>query len=355
MSTKELTGGARIRYIFQSIFIKTLEEIDPCEDLTNEDIRIAIQNSMGSRNKLFVPEVPFEALIRRQIDRLLEPSLQCLQFACNELLQMSHFCESRELQRFPAFQKRLEAVILNFLYDATKPVEKRIVETIEMEADDINTSHPNFVGGQKAIELAKQRIRGSKGTQNSTEHDRSTDPSSKLWSKPLKFWNGTSSNDGETSNTFETPISIQLKEPAASIKPTDEPTEDEQTEVLVTRMLLKSYFDIVRKKVEDDIPKAIMHFLVNHLKRELHSTFIRTFYREELFEELLQENSEIMNKRKRTTEMYKVLQKAVQTLGDFEFNVSSSKPYISYETQPTSRNKYTSRSSSKNYRGDLYV
>lgn len=30
------------------------------------------------------------------------------------------------------------------------------------QADDINTSHPNFVGGQKAIELAKQRIRGSK-------------------------------------------------------------------------------------------------------------------------------------------------------------------------------------------------
>ena len=34
--------------------------------------------------------------------------------------------------------------------------------------------------------------------------------------------------------------------------------------------------------------------------------------REELFEELLQENSEIMKKRKRTSEMYKVLQKAVQ-------------------------------------------
>ncbi|XP_057539417.1 dynamin-related protein 3B-like [Amaranthus tricolor] len=87
---------------------------------------------------------------------------------------MNHFCESRELQRFPAFQKRLEAVMLNFLYDAMKPVEKRSLESIVMEADDINTSHPNFVGGQKAIELAKQRIRSSKGTQNSTEHDRST-------------------------------------------------------------------------------------------------------------------------------------------------------------------------------------
>lgn len=46
---------------------------------------------------------------------------------------MNHFCESRELQRFPAFQKRLEAVMLNFLYDAMKPVEKRSLESIVME------------------------------------------------------------------------------------------------------------------------------------------------------------------------------------------------------------------------------
>jgi len=56
-STTELSGGARIHYIFQAIFVRSLEEVDPCEELSDEDIRIAIHNSTGPRNALFVPEV----------------------------------------------------------------------------------------------------------------------------------------------------------------------------------------------------------------------------------------------------------------------------------------------------------
>ncbi|XP_062097208.1 dynamin-related protein 3A-like [Humulus lupulus] len=62
ISTKELSGGARIHYIFQSIFVKSLEEVDPCEGLNDDDIRIAIQNAAGARNALIVPEVPFRVL-----------------------------------------------------------------------------------------------------------------------------------------------------------------------------------------------------------------------------------------------------------------------------------------------------
>jgi dynamin 1-like protein len=58
-STTELSGGARIHYIFQAIFVRSLEEVDPCEELSDEDIRIAIQNATGPKNALFVPEVKF--------------------------------------------------------------------------------------------------------------------------------------------------------------------------------------------------------------------------------------------------------------------------------------------------------
>nr|XP_016444955.1 PREDICTED: dynamin-related protein 3A-like [Nicotiana tabacum] len=88
ITTKELSGGARIHHIFQSIFVKSLEEVDPCEDLSDEDIRIAIHNATGPRNALFVPEVPFEVLVRRQIARLLDPSLQCLRFVYDELIKV---------------------------------------------------------------------------------------------------------------------------------------------------------------------------------------------------------------------------------------------------------------------------
>ncbi|KAI5329209.1 hypothetical protein L3X38_028606 [Prunus dulcis] len=91
MSTKELSGGGRIHYILQPIFVKCLEEVDPCDDLTDDDIRMAIQNASGARNALFVLEVPFEFLVRRQNARLLDPSLQCLRFVYDELMKVFPF------------------------------------------------------------------------------------------------------------------------------------------------------------------------------------------------------------------------------------------------------------------------
>ncbi|KAA3488586.1 dynamin-related protein 3A [Gossypium australe] len=162
MSTSELSGGARIHYIFQSIFVKSLEEVDPCEDLTDDDIRTAIQNATGPRSALFVPEVPFEVLVRRQIARLLDPSLQCARFIYDELIKISHRCMVNELQRFPVLRKHMDQVIGNFLREGLEPSETMIGHIIEMEMDYINTSHPNFIGGSKAVELANQQFRNSR-------------------------------------------------------------------------------------------------------------------------------------------------------------------------------------------------
>ncbi|OIS97951.1 dynamin-related protein 3a [Nicotiana attenuata] len=159
MTTKELSGGARIHHIFQSIFVKSLEEVDPCEDLSNEDIRIAIHNATGPRNALFVPEVPFEVLVRRQIARLLDPSLQCLRFVYDELIKISRACETFEMRRFLELRRRLEDVTARFLRDGVKPAERMITNLIEMEKDYINSSHPNFIGGTKAVDMAQMELR----------------------------------------------------------------------------------------------------------------------------------------------------------------------------------------------------
>ena len=154
MSTRELSGGARIHYIFPSIFVKSLEEVDLCEALTYEDIRMAIQNANGPRNALFVPEEPFQILVRRQIHHLLNPSLQCLRYVYAEFLEMSHVCEAPEVQRFPVLRRKLEEVMGKFLRDGIKYVERMIGNMIEIEKGYINSSHPDFIGGSKAVELA---------------------------------------------------------------------------------------------------------------------------------------------------------------------------------------------------------
>ncbi|KAF4388919.1 hypothetical protein G4B88_019101 [Cannabis sativa] len=371
MSTSELSGGARIHYIFQSIFVRSLEEVDPCEDLTDDDIRTAIQNATGPKSALFVPEVPFEVLIRRQIARLLDPSLQCARFIFDELMKISHRCLVNELQRFPILRKHMDEVIGNFLREGLEPSESMIGHIIEMEMDYINTSHPNFIGGSKAVEVASQQVKSSRVTlpvgrpkdgvepdkapasertlksrailarqANGIVSDQGVRPapdsekvaagnaSSSTWGISSIFGGGESRSalvrENTTNKPFNEPIHnieqavsmIHLREPPTVLRPSETHSEQESIEITVTKLLLRSYYDIVRKNVEDFVPKAIMHFLVNHTKRELHNVFIRKLYRENLFEEMLREPDEVASKRKRTRDTLRALQQAFRTLDE---------------------------------------
>ncbi|KAI3827903.1 hypothetical protein L1987_01992 [Smallanthus sonchifolius] len=374
MSTSELSGGARIHYVFQSIFVKSLEEVDPCEDLSDDDIRTAIQNATGTRSALFVPEVPFEVLIRRQIARLLDPSVQCARFVYDELIKMSHRCMVNELQRFPVLRKRMEDVIGNFLRDGLQPSETMIGHIVEMEMDYINSSHPNFIGGSKAVEMAMQQVKSSRIAKTVPKHrdaaeldkapqsERSiklrsflglqgngivTEQHNQPESRPAgeaekptsvsSSWgfssifggsdNRMSTKSSSASKPFSEPLHtmddmdysssmIHLREPPTILRPSDANSDQAAIEIQVTKLLLRSYYDIVRKNIEDYVPKAIMHFLVNHTKRELHNVFIKKLYRDDLFEQMLQEPGDISIKRKRTRELLRILQQAFQTLDE---------------------------------------
>uniref|UniRef100_A0A2P2MPQ1 Uncharacterized protein MANES_07G041100 n=1 Tax=Rhizophora mucronata TaxID=61149 RepID=A0A2P2MPQ1_RHIMU len=422
MSTAELSGGARIHYIFQSIFVKILEEVDPCEDLTDDDIRTAIQNATGPKSALFVPEVPFEVLVRRQISRLLDPSLQCARFIYDELIKISHRCLVNDLQRFPVLRKRMDEVIGNFLQDGLEPSETMIGHIIEMEMDYINTSHPNFIGGSKALETALQQVKSSRlplpisrqkdGLEpdkarailarqvNGIFPDQVVHPTADVEKVPPTGNTGSSSwgissifggsnhsrisaKESSTSKLYSEPIHsidameqsfsmIHLPEacpfvhfsrihnrffrensfdhlsffcsnsgyfmffkPPTILRPPENHSEQEAIEIAVTRLLLRSYYDIVRKNIEDSVPKAIMHFLVNHTKRELHNVFIKKLYRENLFEEMLQEPEEIAMKRKWTRETLRVLQQAFRTLDELPVEAETIEKGYSLGGDPT--------------------
>ena len=94
ISTKELSGGARIYYIFNDVFGHALANIEPTDNLDNQDIRIAIRNSTGSRPSLFVPEFAFDLLVKPQIKLLEAPSLRCVELVYEELVKIWHNCTS---------------------------------------------------------------------------------------------------------------------------------------------------------------------------------------------------------------------------------------------------------------------
>jgi dynamin 1-like protein len=94
ISTKELSGGARIYYIFNDVFGHALNCIDSTSNLDNADIRTAIRNSTGPRPSLFVPEVAFDLLVKPQIKLLEAPSLRCVELVYEELVKICHNCTS---------------------------------------------------------------------------------------------------------------------------------------------------------------------------------------------------------------------------------------------------------------------
>lgn len=89
----ELFGGARISYIFTDIFAASLMSVGAFDSLSDEEIRTTIRNANGTRPALFVPEVSFDLLVRRQITRLEQPGIQCVDLVYEELQRIANQSE----------------------------------------------------------------------------------------------------------------------------------------------------------------------------------------------------------------------------------------------------------------------
>ncbi|WWC68780.1 uncharacterized protein I206_102715 [Kwoniella pini CBS 10737] len=151
ISTKELSGGARIYYIFNEVFGHALTTIDPAQNLSLSDIRTAIRNSTGPRPSLFVPEVAFDLLVKPQIKLLEPPSLRCVELVYEELMKICHNCTSPELQRFPRLLTQLIEVVSELLRERLGPTSEYVSSLIQIQAAYINTNHPDFIAGSAAI------------------------------------------------------------------------------------------------------------------------------------------------------------------------------------------------------------
>ena len=78
----------------------------PCEGLTDEHIRTAIDNAKGPRSALFIPEQAFEMLVRQQVSRLEEPCLKCCDHVFDELVKICEQAE-KELIQYPQLRTRV--------------------------------------------------------------------------------------------------------------------------------------------------------------------------------------------------------------------------------------------------------
>jgi len=384
IETSELCGGARICYIFHETFGRTLDSIHPLTGLTSMDILTAIRNSNGPRPALFVPEVSFELLVKRQIRRLEEPSLRCVELAHEEMQRIIQHCGNevqQEMLRFPKLHEKIIDVVTNLLRSRLSPTNAMVENIVAIELAYINTRHPDFykdmasVGSMlKSPDLETERMnqgrskpmeRGRDGrarphSVHYSQHNGEADSDKENQAVPARGQMAAKTRPGQdTVITASTWLSNILPAPReegsvtrelspspqhravtqvldgegqmsgviSPVKPVNllpeipvqtgrKLNDREQRDCEVIERLIKSYFYLVRKMIQDSVPKSIMHFMVNYVKDNLQSELVSSLYKADQIENLLCESEHIGQRRSEASEMLTALQKASQIISE---------------------------------------
>uniref|UniRef100_A0A8D3CLL6 Dynamin-1-like protein n=1 Tax=Scophthalmus maximus TaxID=52904 RepID=A0A8D3CLL6_SCOMX len=361
IETAELCGGARICYIFHETFGRTLESVDPLGGLTTIDVLTAIRNATGPRPALFVPEVSFELLVKRQVKRLEEPSLRCVELVHEEMQRIIQHCSNystQELLRFPKLHDAIVEVVTSLLRKRLPVTNEMVHNLVAIELAYINTKHPDFADAcglmnNNIEEQRRNRMRdlpsavprdkvrsvsvrvtvllskalagflsllhiAASGSQSGSVGDQ-TDSGMGNWRGMLKRGEEGAAGDrsmalnplcaspqkGHAINLLDVPVPVSRKL-----------SSREQRDCEVIERLIKSYFLIVRKNIQDSVPKAVMHFLVNHVKDCLQSELVGQLYKAALLEDLLTESEDMAQRRNEAADMLKALQKASQVIAE---------------------------------------
>lgn len=90
----------------------------------------------------------------------------------------------------------------------------------------------------------------------------------------------------------------------------------EDMETSLIRGLISSYFGIVRQSIQDLIPKAIMHFLVNYTSQHVQNRLVSSLYKPELFDGLLHEDETVVVERERVKALLDAYREAFKTLSE---------------------------------------
>uniref|UniRef100_A0A672IHA7 Dynamin-1-like protein n=1 Tax=Salarias fasciatus TaxID=181472 RepID=A0A672IHA7_SALFA len=304
IETAELCGGARICYIFHETFGRTLESVDPLGGLTTIDVLTAIRNATGPRPALFVPEVSFELLVKRQVKRLEEPSLRCVELVHEEMQRIIQHCSNystQELLRFPKLHDAIVEVVTSLLRKRLPVTNEMVHNLVAIELAYINTKHPDFADAAAG------------GPQNSATGDQA-EGGMGTWRGMLRKGeegallqppHPASPQKGHAVNLLDVPVPVSRKLSAR-----------EQRDCEVIERLIKSYFLIVRKNIQDSVPKAVMHFLVNHVKDCLQSELVGQLYKTALLNDLLTESEDMAQRRNEAADMLQALQKASQVIAE---------------------------------------
>ncbi|KAG0679067.1 vacuolar protein sorting-associated protein 1 [Pichia californica] len=324
ISSNELSGGARISFVFHEVFKNGVYALDPFDRIKDADIRTIMYNSSGSAPSLFVGTAAFEVLVKQQIKRFEEPSLRCISLVFDELVRiLSQVLAQPEFSRFPALKDRISQVFTLFLREIMIPTNTFVSDIIHSEECYINTAHPDLLKGSEAVAIVNEKI-----------HPRTpavqVDPKT---GKPLKNSASSSASGNTISPNTSGPNAVvaeddksgffsgffssrnkkklaAMEAPPAVLKATGGMSDKEVVETEVIKLLISSYFGIVKRTVADIVPKAIMLKLIQQSRSDIQKVLLEKLYADKNIDSLVKENDFTVARRNECKKMVEVLRNA---------------------------------------------
>uniref|UniRef100_A0A4W6BZP9 Interferon-induced GTP-binding protein Mx n=1 Tax=Lates calcarifer TaxID=8187 RepID=A0A4W6BZP9_LATCA len=375
VDTVELSGGAKINRIFHERFPFELVKQSTCRHFSSLLSHFVL---VGFRTGLFTPDMAFEAIVKKQIIKLKEPCIKCVDMVIQELINTVRQC-SNKLECFPRLREETERIVTSHIRDRESRAKDQVLLLIDVQLSYINTNHEDFIGFANAQQRSSQtnKSQSSAGNQvirkgwltinnisimkggakeywfvltaESLSWFKDDEEKEKKYMLPLDnlkvrdveksfmsskhifcIFNTESRNVYKDNRTLELACDSQDDVDSwkssllrAGVYPEKTTTVnnfsmDPQLErkVETIRNLVDSYMAIVNKCIRDLMPKTIMHLMINNVKDFINAELLAQLYSAGDQNALMDESQEQAQRRDEVLRTHQALKEALAIIGD---------------------------------------
>uniref|UniRef100_A0A8C3H1Q5 Dynamin n=1 Tax=Corvus moneduloides TaxID=1196302 RepID=A0A8C3H1Q5_CORMO len=369
IDTYELSGGARINRIFHERFPFELVKMEFDEKELRREISYAIKNIHGIRTGLFTPDMAFETIVKKQVKKIKEPCLKCVDMVISELINTVRQC-TKKLSQYPHLREEMERIVTTHIREREGRTKDQVMLLIDIDSYCLLFSTCVSCGsvirkGWLTINNIGIMKGGSKEywfvlTAENLSWYKDDEEKEKKYMLPVDNLKLRDVEKGfmsskhifalfntEQRNVYkdyrQLELACETQEEVDSWKASflragvypDEAEEnggdsfmhsmDPQLErqVETIRNLVDSYMAIVNKTIRDLMPKTIMHLMINNTKDFIHSELLANLYSCGDQNTLMEESAEQAQRRDEMLRMYHALKEALNIIGDINTSTIS--------------------------------
>ncbi|VVC24932.1 Dynamin GTPase effector,Dynamin-type guanine nucleotide-binding (G) domain,Dynamin, GTPase region [Cinara cedri] len=311
---EKLNSGASIARYFKNEFKKEIDKIDPLYGLSDEIIINIIKNASGTDMGVFMPSQAFDHLVKKQLRLMEPPSLTCVTVVHEELISNMLCLDediSRELKKYPKLNEKINEVLQESLNTYKSKTLESVSKLIRCQEAYVNTDHPDFIEAvmqsEEYLELFVKSIK-IKHTEEQNQE------------------NASSSSDEDDSSAKPITQQYRMRKMVEKITTcaftgfadTDKLILESRAGLLT--LFIKCYFKVIKKIIQDSVPKTIMYEMVNNVKQNFQRDLTSKVYKSNDLKiaELLLESDNIVEERMNAYRRFDASEKGLKLMREIE-------------------------------------